>query len=123
MLDVRRREVVPSTLATEPATVTDRALRTDWNRVPMSSLLDSCRKALTVRETGFSRHALNHPFTLYCTGLVPWKWFRVNICPWLPPRCKRASPVWMKGSNNCISLDYPGSTRWQHLLTPHTDNI
>ena len=38
MLEVRRRDVVPSTLATEPATVTDSALRTELNNVPMSSL-------------------------------------------------------------------------------------
>lgn len=54
-----------------------------------TNLEDSCKTVIAVLDKGFSLEALSHPWALYITGLVPWRWlttkwpspfdFRMNI--------------------------------------------
>ena len=55
--------------------------------------LDSCSTCVATLEIGFSRHTFNQPLALYCTGLVPWKWFSMNVLPSDDAFLSRLSPV------------------------------
>ena len=51
---------------------------------------------------GFSLHTLSQPLALYCTGLVPWKWFSIKVLPRDDAFLSKLSPA--KGSNYVVVM-------------------
>ena len=82
---------------------------------------DSCNTVAEDRETGFSRHAFSQPLTLYCTGLVPWKWLITNIWGTVP-RFSSAPP---RATNHpaAMSLVDDNKSVWTRWLTLPDGNV